>query len=163
MKTLKKLRIALLGCMALVAFNTSAQTRNVPVSCSWVLVSSSSGSSGAIINLKCQESTGSIAATKVINYRTGMPQSCSISLSSGVFNSGTCQNESLYREKITVSPCKNSGTYIASGCANSMTSSAGFGAEVIRLCGAANCVTYQNLGGVNGCYRESPFLNAYCK
>ena len=136
MKALKKLGIALLGCMALVAFNTSAQTQNVPVSCSWVLVSSSSGPSGAIINLKCQESTGNIAATKVINYRTGMPQTCSISLSSGVFNSGTCENPNLYRKVDNI--CKNSGTYIASGCANSMTSSAGFGAEVIRLCGAAN-------------------------
>lgn len=161
MKILKKLGVALLGCMALVAFNANAQTQNVPVSCSWVLVSSSSGSSGAIIHLKCQESTGNIAATKVINYRTGMPQLCSISLSSGVFNSGTCENPNLYRKVDNL--CKNSGTYIASGCANSMTSSAGFGAEVIRLCGGASCVTYQNLGGVNGCYRESPFLNAYCK
>ena len=160
MKLIKMLGSVLLGFVALVAFNASAQ-QNIPVSCSWVMVSSSSGASGAIVNLKCQESNGNSAATKVINYRVGMPQTCSISLSAGVYNSGSCENPNLYRIGIPV--CKNSGTYIGAGCANSMTSSAGFGAEVMRVCGSASCVTYQNLGATNGCYRESPYLKAYCQ
>ena len=157
--------IKYIGILVLAMFasgHVAAQTQvKVPVSCSWVMVSSTSGATGATVNLKCAESTGVIAATKVINYRLNQPTTCSISLYSGIYNSGTCESPNLYRQGESL--CKNAGTYIASGCANSMTSSTGFGAEVIRLCGAANCVTYQNLGGVNGCYRESPFLNAYCK
>tara|TARA_R100000656_G_scaffold123438_1_gene100013 strand:+ start:575 stop:1057 length:483 start_codon:yes stop_codon:yes gene_type:complete len=159
------LDVVLLSCMALVTFNVSAQTQNVPVSCNWVQTGSQAGQSAATITFQCKESNGNVAATRRLTYSAPSWQvtQCTISLASDVFNSGTCQNESLYRKEIIVSPCKNSGTYIASGCANSMTSSAGFGAEVVRLCGAASCVTYQNLGAINGCYRESPFLKAYCK
>lgn len=166
MSVLKKIGGFLCGAIALITINASAQTQNVPVSCSWVQTGSQAGQSAAIITFQCQESGGSVAATRSLTYTapTWQVTNCSITTASGVFYSGTCQNASLYRVVPVVTPaCKNSGTYIASGCANSMTSSAGFGAEVIRLCGAANCVTYQNLGGTNGCYRESPFLKAYCK
>lgn len=163
MRVIKMLGAVLLSFAALVSVGANAQTQNVPVSCSWVLVSSSSGPSGADVNLKCQESGGAIAATKVINYRTNAATLCSISLSSGVFNSGSCENPNLYRTAVVTSQCNNAGAYIGSGCANSMTGSAGFGAAVQQLCGVGCPVRYENLGGNHGCSSQSPYLKAYCK
>lgn len=166
MRVLKFLGSVLASCAALLAFPVLAQTQNVPVSCSWVQTGSQSGQSAAIITFQCQESGGVVAATRSLTYTapTWQVTNCSISPASGVFYSGTCQNASLYRVVPVVTPvCKNSGTYIASGCANTMTSSAGFGAAVISTCGSSSCVRYENMGAINGCWRESPYLNAFCK
>lgn len=166
MSVLKKVGSFLLGAVALMAINATAQTQNVPVSCSWVQTGSQSGPFAAIITFQCQESGGSVAATRSLTYTapTWQVTNCSISPASGVFYSGTCQNASLYRVVTVATPvCKNSGTYIASGCANSMTSSAGFGAAVINTCGSSSCIRYENMGAINGCGRESPYLNAFCK
>jgi hypothetical protein len=165
MKVLKFLGSALIGCAALLTFSASAQTQNVPVSCNWVHIGSQAGQSAATITFECRESNGTVAATRSLTYSapTWQVTHCSISLASGVFNSGTCQNTNLYRVQIVVAPSCNSGAYIGAGCANSMTSSPGFGAAVQQVCGAGCPVRYENFGGTNGCYRESPYLKAYCQ
>jgi len=162
MRVLKVLCTAIISCVTFFAFSASAQTQNVPVSCNWVQTGSQSGPYTAIITFQCQESTGGVAATRSLTYTAPSwgVTNCSISLTSGVLNSGTCQNASLYR---VVSLSCNSGAYIGAGCANSMTSSPGFGAAVQQVCGTGCPVRYENLGGINGCWTQSPYLKAYCQ
>ncbi len=149
-----------------VSGHVAAQTQNVPVSCNWVQTGSQSGQSAAIITFQCKEANGSVAATRSLTYSAPSWQVtyCTISLASGVQNSGTCQNPGLYRvTQVTVPAHCNSDAYIGAGCANSMTSSPAFGMAVQQVCGAGCPVRYENLGGVNGCYTQSPYLKAYCK
>lgn len=165
MRLIKMLGVALLGCMALVTFNASAQTQNVPVSCNWVQTGSQSGPFNAIITFQCQESNGNVAATRSLTYSAPSWQVtyCTISLASGVYNSGTCQNASLYRVVTVPAPVCNSGAYIGAGCANSMTSSPGFNNAVQQVCGTGCPVRFENLGATNGCGVQSPYLKAYCQ
>jgi hypothetical protein len=164
MRVLKILGSALISCAALFAFTVSAQTQNVPVSCNWVQTGSQAGQSAAIITFQCKEANNNVAATRSLTYTAPSWQvtNCSISLASGVYNSGTCQSANLYRVEQVVTPNCNSGAYIGAGCANSMTASPGFGAAVQQVCGTGCPVRFENLGATNGCYRESPYLKAYC-
>lgn len=170
MKALKNLGMALLGCMVLVTFNANAQTQNVPVSCSWVQTGSQSGPYTAIITFQCKESTGSVAATRSLTYSapSWAVTNCSISLASGVFNSGSCQSVSLYRKvATTVSQCQNPGKYVGSGCAASIMSSDAFGAYFQQQCGTGCTPRTESLGFINGCYsgppNGSPYINVYCQ
>lgn len=162
MRVLKILCSAVVSCVTLFAFAASAQTQNVPVSCNWVQNGSQSGPYTAIITFQCQESTGGVAATRSLTYSapSWAVTNCSISLASGVLNSGTCQNTNLYR----VMPLScNSGAYIGAGCANSMTGGPGFGTAVQQVCGTGCPVRFENLGAINGCWTQSPYLKAYCQ
>lgn len=164
MKLIKILGAALLTCVTLASTSVSAQTQNVPVSCNWVQTSSQSGPFTAIITFQCKESNNNVAATRTLTYSSPSWQvtNCSISLASGVYNSGTCQSANLYRVVPVAAPSCNSGAYIGAGCANSMTNSPAFGAAVGQICGTGCSVRYENLGAINGCYSESPYLKAYC-
>lgn len=119
MRELKILGSALIGCAALFAFTASAQTQNVPVACNWVHTGSQAGQSAAIITFQCKESNGNVAATRSLTYSAPSWQVtyCTISLASGVLNSGTCQNASLYRVvSVVVPPPSSSSNSSASTC-----------------------------------------------
>jgi hypothetical protein len=173
MKALKNLGMALLGCMALVTFNASAQTQNVPVSCSWVQTGSQAGQSAAIITFQCKESNGNVAATRSLTYTAPSWQvtNCSISLASGVFNSGTCQSASLYRVEPVVTPqssCANAGKYLMNVCANSLSGASP--AWIQQQCGSGCGLRTEIIGWTNQCPipsggapAGSPEVKVFCK
>jgi hypothetical protein len=173
MRVLKILGSALIGCAALFAFTASAQTQNVPVSCNWVQTGSQSGPYTAIITFQCQESTGGVAATRSLTYSSPSwaVTNCSISLASGVLNSGNCQNTSLYRVVpvvVPVSTCPNAGKLITSSCGNSLGSSA-FGQWAMQQCGSGCTLRYETVGWTAQCPHPgqspagSPEVKVYCK
>lgn len=165
MRLLKILGSALIGCAAFFTFTASAQTQNVPVSCNWVVVSSYTAPFGYVTNLDCKEQNNNKAAGKTLVSNSGTPTTCSISLSSGVLNSGSCTSPVLYRAIVT-SQCQNIGKFVGGVCANGTNSSA-FGTYFQQQCGAGCTPRYENLGFINGCYsgppNGSPYLNVYCQ
>lgn len=166
MSVLKKVGSFLLGAVALIAINATAQTQNVPVSCNWVQTGSQSGPYTAIITFQCQESGGNVAATRTLTYSAPSWQvtNCSISLASGVYNSGTCQSASLYRvEPIVIPPaCPNAGKYLGQGCANGTVN-----IPVSTLCGNNCSLRLETIGWTPACPYEghgrSPEVKVYCK
>ncbi len=169
--------LKLFGAMAIVSAtlsvtNAMAQSQNIPVSCNWIHTSSQpGGTSGAIVTFQCKEANNNVAATQSLTYTapTWQVTYCTISLASGVYNSGTCQNPNLYR---TVAPllssqCQNVGKYVGSGCAVSISSSDGFGQYFQQQCGPGCTPRYESLGFINGCYsgppNGSPYVNVYCQ
>lgn len=161
MRAIKTIGNLLLGFAALITFNATAQTQNVPVSCSWVQVGSQSGPSAAIITLQCQG-----AATRVLTYTapTWQVTSCTISLSPGVYNSGTCQNPNLYRVEQVVSLCANAGKYLGNGCANSIGN-----IPVPTACGSNCSLRTEVVGWTSQCPHPgqspagSPEVKVFCQ
>lgn len=101
MKLLQVLSTTLVGSLAVLAFSANAQA-TVPVSCSWELVGVTGGGMGGYYHQQCRESNGNIAATRVIYnvehpYMGSYSMCMNFSVSSGVFNSGTCDSPTLYR------------------------------------------------------------------
>lgn len=170
MSVLKKVGSFILGAVALIAIQATAQTQNVPVSCSWVQTGSQSGPFAAIITFQCQESGGSVAATRSLTYTapTWQVTNCSISTASGVFYSGTCQNASLYRVQTVVSACANAGKLITSACGNSLGSDA-FGQWAMQQCGSGCSLRYETVGWTAKCPHPgqspagSPEVKVYCQ
>lgn len=164
MRVIKMLGAALLGCAALMSIGASAQ-QVVSVSCGWSVVSSYGppDNSWRDIVRECKESNGTLVATQSFRgyNATGVTQNCVLSPAANISYTGACMTPSFSRT-IVVSSC-NSGAYIGSGCANSMTASPGFGAAVQQVCGAGCPVRYENFGATNGCWTQSPYLKAYCK
>lgn len=170
MRLVKMLGTALFICAAFIGVSANAQ--QVPVSCNWSVVSSEGPPSGTSrhIVVQCKESNGNVVATRNLTWtNTDGYTSCTISTASDIGYTGTCMLPSLYRtttapSSVTSStPNCNSGAYIGSGCANSMTASPGFGAAVGQVCGTGCPVRFENLGATNGCRVQSPYLNAYCQ
>jgi hypothetical protein len=101
MKLLQVLSTTLVGSLAVLAFSANAQA-TVPVSCSWELVGVTGGGMGGYFHYQCRESSGNIAARRTIYnvehpYMGSFSMCSNFSVSSGVFNSGTCDSEVLYR------------------------------------------------------------------
>ncbi len=173
MRVLKLLSVAAMVSAAFSVTNAMAQTQNIPVSCNWVHASSQSGASAAIVTFQCKEANNNVAATRSLTYSapTWQVTYCTISLASGVYNSGTCQNSSLYRTvaplSLSSSQCQNVGKYVGSGCAVSISSSDGFGQYFQQQCGPGCTPRYESLGFINGCYsgppNGSPYVNVYCQ
>jgi len=173
MRVIKILSAALIGFAAFIGVSVNAQ--QVPVSCVWTLVSSDGPPSGATryIVLQCKESNGNQIATRNLVWTQAANgyTSCTISTAPSISWTGDCMSPSFYRTIVASSsaqssssaPSCNSGAYIGSGCANSMTASPGFGAAVQQVCGAGCPVRYENFGATNGCWTQSPYLKAYCK
>lgn len=170
MRVLKVLCTAIISCVTLFAFSASAQTQNVPVSCNWVQTGSQSGPYTAVITFQCQESTGGVAATRSLTYTapSWAVTNCSISLSSGVLNSGTCQNASLYRVVSVVgSTCPNEGKYLMNVCANSLGSVNP--TWVQQQCGSNCSLRTEVVGWTSRCPHPgqspagSPEVKVFCK
>lgn len=158
---------------ALFSLSASAQTQNVPVSCDWEHVSSQSGPSAATITFQCEEADGSVAATRQLTYSAPSWQVsyCSISLATGVFNSGTCQNTSLYRvEQVTPPPpstCTTPGLEVYRACGNSLASGALNYDDIVARCGSGCELDYESVGFTEMCpnsgVARSPEISIFCK
>lgn len=165
MRALKLLGVAALASMAFSTTNASAQTQNVPVSCTWTQVSSQSGPYTAIIGLQCKEANNNVAASRTLTYTAPSWQvtNCSISLASGVYNSGTCQDANLYR---TVAPlssqCQNAGKFLGQGCANRTAN-----IPVQTLCGDNCSLRFETIGWTAACpyagEGRSPEVKVFCQ
>lgn len=174
MRVIKMLGAVLLGCAALMSIGASAQ-QVVSVSCSWSVVSSYGppDNSWRDIVRECREANGTLVATQSFRgyNATGVTQNCVLSPAANISYTGACMTPSFTRTLVASSSAQssssasscNSGAYIGSGCANSMTASPGFGAAVQQVCGTGCPVRYENFGATNGCWTQSPYLKAYCK
>lgn len=165
MRVLKLLGVAALASIAFSTTNAMAQTQNVPVSCNWVQTGSQSGPFTAIITFQCQESGGNVAATRSLTYTAPSWQvsNCSISLASGVYNSGSCQSASLYRiEPIPPSLCAKAGTYLVNLCANSAGN-----IPVQSACGSNCSLRFETVGWTSMCPAvgegRSPEVKVFCQ
>lgn len=165
MRVIKMLGAALIGFAAFIGSSANAQ-QVVPVSCNWIVVSSYGppDNSWRDIVRACKESNGTLVAHQSFRgYNgTGVMENCVLTPAANISYTGTCASPSFSRT-IPPSPSCNSGAYIGAGCANSMTGSPGFGTAVQHTCGAGCPVRFENFGGINGCYVQSPYLKAYCQ
>lgn len=165
MRVLKLLSVVAMVSAAFSATNAMAQTQNVPVSCNWVHASSQSGASAAIVTFQCKEANNNVAATRSLTYSapTWQVTYCTISLASGVYNSGSCQSASLYRvEPIPPSLCAKAGTYLVNMCANSMVN-----IPVQSACGSNCSLRYETVGWTSMCPAvgegRSPEVKVFCQ
>lgn len=171
MRVIKMLGAALIGCVVFFGVGANAQT---PVSCSWSVISSEGPPNGSWRNIVrvCKESNGALVATQsFLGYSNGDVQNCVLTPVASISYTGSCISPAFFRavassssaQSSSSAPSCNSGAYIGSGCANSMTASPGFGAAVQQVCGTGCPVRYENFGATNGCWTQSPYLKAYCK
>lgn len=103
-------------CLMLSSHSVLAQ--GSPISCSWSLITSNSGSWGANVTVECLHGATQIA-TKYMEYR-GSPSTmtvCNLSVASGYVNQGTCQNTSFYTS--TSSSSSSSGGSSSGASCNS--------------------------------------------
>ncbi|TVZ41807.1 hypothetical protein P886_1157 [Alteromonadaceae bacterium 2753L.S.0a.02] len=98
MKTLK----TVLSLFVLGSLSLSAAADN----CSWTHSSVSSGGSTANVVYSCSIS-GTVAAIKTVGTRAVGSSTCSMSLTNGYYNAGTCTSPNIS----TSNPCTNSGAY----------------------------------------------------
>ena len=170
MRAIKKIGCLFLGLAAFFTLNANAQTQNVAVSCNWVQTGSQSGPYTAIITFQCQESNGNVAATRSLTYSAPnwAVTYCTISLASGVFNSGSCQSTNLYRQVIPpTSTCTTPGVRIQGGCVNSYDSSMLTNPIFLSRCGSGCALEYRTVGWTSACPNSgngrSPEYGIYCK
>jgi hypothetical protein len=156
MKLIKMLGAALLSCAALVSVGANSQ--QVPVSCTFTNVSVSWSASLITANQDCKESNGTLVAHRTINASPMGEPSCSESLVGGVSNNGSCLRPSFVRG----GQCQNIGKFVAAGCANGFSSN-GFSNFYYQQCGSGCSGRSVNLGSINGCSQQSPYLNIYCQ
>ncbi len=170
MKVIKIVSAALICFSAFIGLSANAQT---PVACTWVATSSDGPPNGAwrVISQECKDASGNTIGGRSFRVTGNVYSNCTHGAAVGYTVSGDCTPPSYPVFYLAASssssaqssaPSCNSGAYIGAGCANSMTASPGFGVAVGQVCGTGCQVRFENLGATNGCYRESPYLKAYC-
>lgn len=179
MSLVKMLGTALLSCIVLTCMSANAQ--QVPVSCTWSVVSSYGppDNSWRDIVRQCKESNGTLVATQSFRgFANGNVSNCSLSLASNISYTGACITPSFYRTTSSsssaqsssaassVSACATPGLRVHGGCANSYTPALLTQANILARCGAGCTLQYQEVGWTSACpysgQVRSPEFGLYC-
>lgn len=180
MNLIKMLGATLLSCLALISVSASAQ--QVPVSCSWTVVSSygPADNSWRDIVRQCKEANGTLVATQSFRaLSNGGVSNCSLSPITNVSYTGDCMSPSFYRNAASsssaqsssssssVSACATPGLRVHGGCANSYNTDLLENPTIQARCGTGCTLEYQVIGWTTACPRgrdgSSPEFGLYCK
>lgn len=179
MSIVKMLGAALLSYIALMCVSANAQ--QVPVSCTWSVVSSYGppDNSWRDIVRQCKESNGTLVATQSFRgFPNGSMSNCSLSLASNIGYTGACATPSFYRTTSSsssaqsssaassVSTCTTPGLRVYGACASSYTPALLTQPNIVARCGTGCTLVYQELGWTSACPNmyegRSPEFGLYC-
>lgn len=144
--TMKNLKIALSFAIFLVLPLTASAD-----SCSWTHASVSSGGAVANVVFTCSIG-GAVAAVKTVGARATSSSTCSISVTNGFYNSGTCNSPNI----TTSDPCTNSGAYYGTFWASQWSNHVDAIEAFCGACGYQTVPIWQPGGG-------EPMLEVSCR